>query len=150
MRITQSLFPLFSPTDVEVPYSKGDSIYDIIPQCAYVQGKVYCYKSCLSPYDAIDKVQKYAKLAASARQEHVSMSQVFGIVGDKSGQAQGLLYYWIDIKDSITLTSYINTDTPISLREKWAHQIRQVLPWLHEVGVVWGDVKADIVLIDKG
>ncbi|KAK3191532.1 hypothetical protein K4F52_002347 [Lecanicillium sp. MT-2017a] len=149
MYIIQSQFPLFSLAEVEVPYTKGEAIHNIIPQHVRVQDKIYCYKSCLSPYDAVDEAQKYAKLAVGARWQHVLVSQLVGIVADKAGQTQGLLYNWIDTKEGITLTSCISTDTPILLREKWAHQICHTLSWLHEVGVAWGDVKADNILIDK-
>lgn len=32
---------------------------------------------------------------------------------------------------------------------RWARQIKVTLKWLHECGIIWGDVKAQNVLIDK-
>lgn len=40
-------------------------------------------------------------------------------------------------------------DTPLSTRQKWAGQIRETVAALHELGIVWGDVKPDNVLIDN-
>ncbi|RSL66066.1 hypothetical protein CEP54_003868 [Fusarium duplospermum] len=48
-----------------------------------------------------------------------------------------------------TLWSMMKRDTPLSNRQKWAGQIRETVAALHELGVVWGDVKPDNVLIDN-
>ncbi len=40
-------------------------------------------------------------------------------------------------------------NVPISRRIKWARQIEDAIQKLHDIGVVWGDAKADNVLIDR-
>ncbi|KJZ78254.1 hypothetical protein HIM_02292 [Hirsutella minnesotensis 3608] len=151
MRLRQSSFPVFDPADVEVPYSDGRFIYDIIPRQVFVQGKTFFYKSCWSPYDAIDEVEKYSRIHASGLStQQLSTSRLFGIVAGRDGQTKGLLYDWIETKGTGTLTSVINADTPPSLREKWASQIHGAVMGLHSLGIVWSDVKPDNVLIDGG
>ncbi|KAI9847475.1 MAG: hypothetical protein M1837_002376 [Sclerophora amabilis] len=39
-------------------------------------------------------------------------------------------------------------DAPLSLREKWFGDVKEMLRQLHESEIVWGDAKADNVLID--
>ncbi len=39
--------------------------------------------------------------------------------------------------------------TPIPLRERWATQIQETVAQLHNANLVWGDAKAENVMIDK-
>ena len=52
-----------------------------------------------------------------------------------------------------------NVDTPLGTsgltlprlvrcRVKWASQVREAVKVLHEIGVIWGDGKADNILVD--
>jgi serine/threonine protein kinase len=58
----------------------------------------------------------------------------------------GMLLTYID--QPRTLLRAMWPDTPIPLRQRWASQIRETLAKLHEAGIVWGDAKAENVLID--
>ncbi|KAK7222976.1 hypothetical protein V2G26_010979 [Clonostachys chloroleuca] len=148
MRTYQSTFPLYSLEDVEVPYTDGESIHDIIPQRAFVNGKTCFYKSCYSPWDALEEVTKYCKIAQSSLSiSDLRTSRLSGIVTYRDGLAKGLLYDWIETKDPGTLTWAIEDDVPRSQKNKWTLQIRDTVRKLHSLGVVWGDVKADNVLI---
>lgn len=74
----QSAFPVLDPREVEVPYSDGRRIYDIIPQRVNVSGQQFFYKSSWSPSDPIDEIGKYAKIKASNLSlEHLHMSRLF-------------------------------------------------------------------------
>lgn len=64
VRLVQDVFPLFSAADVEVPYTDGCTIHNIHPRQVFVNGKLFFYKTCWSPYDAVDEVQKYCRIAA--------------------------------------------------------------------------------------
>jgi tRNA A-37 threonylcarbamoyl transferase component Bud32 len=46
------------------------------------------------------------------------------------------------------LTCAAKPDVPVALRSKWKEQVVSTVELLHKAGVIWGDVKADIVLID--
>ena len=59
-----------------------------------------------------------------------------------------MLYEWIGTRDAGTLALIIGADTPLTLREKWAAQIRNAVTGLRTLGIVWGDVKPENVLID--
>jgi len=94
--------------------------------------------------------QKYAKIAASGlSQQELRTSRLYGIVVGGKGWIRGLLYEWIDTGLDRTLTWMVDSKTPIATREKWATQIRETVAKLHDLDVVWGDVKSENVLIDK-
>ncbi|KAH7320627.1 hypothetical protein B0I35DRAFT_427495 [Stachybotrys elegans] len=149
MRSIQSSFPLFSPRDVEVPYSDGASINEIIPQKVFVNNKALFYKSCYSPLDAIPEVEKYSKISASGHsQTDLRTSRLFGIVVYPNGGAKGLLYEWIQTDNPGTLTWAVEESVSKDQKEKWASQVESTVARLHGLGIIWGDVKADNVLID--
>ncbi|KAJ6445055.1 ankyrin repeats (3 copies) domain-containing protein [Purpureocillium lavendulum] len=146
----QSVFPLFDPADVEVPYIDRHSIYDVTPRKVVANGKTVCFKSCFAPYDCIEEVDKHLAIrSAGASAQRLNISRLFGIVADRQGLASGLLYEWIYTKAEETLAAAATVDTPMALREKWVSQLRAAVAGLHDLGFVWGDVKADNVLIDE-
>ncbi|KAI1752088.1 hypothetical protein F4782DRAFT_501924 [Xylaria castorea] len=59
----------------------------------------------------------------------------------------GMLFTWIDQKS--VLSQGLAKESTAELRRRWARQIKVTLEWLHECGIIWGDVKAQNVLIDK-
>lgn len=150
VRKIQSDFPVLSPSEVEVPYSDGRYIYDIIPRRVIVNGQKLFYKTSWSPFDPIEEIENYVKIKSSSLPtEEFYISRLFGIVADSHGQTKGLLYEVIETFDHGTLRSAISSDTPTTTRQKWADQIKGTLAKLHGMGVVWGNVKPDNVLIDK-
>ncbi|KAJ6441775.1 tryptophan synthase [Purpureocillium lavendulum] len=150
MRSAQDDFPLFDPIQVQVPYRDGHSIHDIIPRQVFIQDQTFFYKSCWSPCDAIDEVEKYCRIHKSGLSVgQLSTARLFGIVAGRQGLAKGLLYHWIETRPGArTLFSVVDVDTPLSLLEKWASQIRAAVAGLHRLGIVWGDAKPHNVLID--
>ncbi|KAI1184260.1 hypothetical protein F5B17DRAFT_447347 [Nemania serpens] len=69
-----------------------------------------------------------------------------GVVLAEKGMA-GMLFSWIDKK--AVLGRALAEESPVELRLRWASQIRATVEWLHECGIIWGDVKAANVLIDR-
>ncbi|KAK2748269.1 hypothetical protein FQN57_000927 [Myotisia sp. PD_48] len=142
-------FPTFRRSDVEVLYEDSDrefhDILDTYPTKVLVEGSpLLYYKPPISLDEAVDEIQKHNILATS-EQEDLHMSRLYGVVRE-GRDIFALLYYHVE---SESLSSMINRDTPASLREKWASQIRTTVLKLHQLGVIWGDVKADNVLIDN-
>ncbi len=147
MRALQDAFPVFSPGEVEIIAPNSWNIDKIIPRKVNIYGKTYFYKPTVSPYDAIDSVNKYTKLN-TVRPGRLLTSRLFGIVANYYGHGEGLIYDWIYTRDGETLTNILDMKTPSALREKWVSQIRHTLAVFHGLGVIWGDVKAENVLID--
>lgn len=65
--------------------------------------------------------------------------------------ANGVLEEFIPQPESQELSTLAMIDDvsaiPKKRREAWAAQVRRTVDWLHENGIVWGDGKADNVLI---
>ncbi|KAF4463946.1 kinase domain-containing [Fusarium albosuccineum] len=150
VRKIQSAFPVFTPAEVEVPYTDGSHIYDIIPQRVLVHGQPFFHKTSWSPCDPIEEIRKYAKIKTSnLSTDDFHISRLSGIVAHPNGYTKGLLYELIETSSDGTLRSIIKPGIPLSTRQKWANQVRSTVAYLHKLDLVWGDVKPDNVLIDK-
>ena len=69
-----------------------------------------------------------------------------GVVRDGTGLA-GMLFTWIDKKG--VLSQARAGQSSVQLRRRWTTQISGSLERLHELGIFWGDAKAENVLIDR-
>ncbi|EJP61465.1 protein kinase subdomain-containing protein [Beauveria bassiana ARSEF 2860] len=71
--------------------------------------------------------------------------RLYGVVRDGNGLA-GMLFSWIENKG--VLSKARAEQSAIELRRHWAAQIRGTVQLLHDQNIIWGDVKAENVLID--
>lgn len=68
---------------------------------------------------------------------------------DDDGFIVGLLLTYID-HGGRTLSTNVDPDyPPASTRNRWIGQLDAALAELHKAGIVWGDVKAENVLVDR-
>jgi hypothetical protein len=113
-----------------------------------VSGQILFFKSFRErdPDTATKEIMKYLKIAELGTD--LRTSRLYGIVQDDNDPLIGLLYYNID--EESTLTWAVGPETPASLKERWSAQITHNLKTLHGAGVIWEDVRAANVLIDKG
>lgn len=58
----------------------------------------------------------------------------------------GYLLCYIDHQD--TLGGNVAETAPVALRRNWYRNIADTVGALHDAGIVWGDAKADNVLLD--
>ncbi|KAK3318121.1 hypothetical protein B0H66DRAFT_602724 [Apodospora peruviana] len=98
----------------------------------------------------LSSAAKYAKIIESGV---LRTSRLYGLVVAPP-RVLGLLYDWIPFERSLFYAVIGDDDSDknkatLAEREKWAHQIKDMDARLHEIQVVWGDVKPDNVLIDK-
>ncbi|KAF4944998.1 hypothetical protein FGADI_12257 [Fusarium gaditjirri] len=89
----------------------------------------------------------YGKIDRAQLDNKSKISRLHGLVRNNDGVTYGLLLTYIDCK-RVTLSCAVKPGTEVSLRERWAAQIRESVSQLHDAGIVWGDVKPDNVLID--
>lgn len=94
--------------------------------------------------------ERELKAYTQIRQANLSQlraSTLFGLVRDESGWLLGLLLHYIDC-DSLTLQHAVTPEVCLSMRQYWAAEIEETLTRLHEIGIIWGDVKAANILLD--
>jgi hypothetical protein len=144
-------FPTFLNSDVEVSHDDPYHTFDIMPNKIFVGDQSLFYKPSSSEQDSIPEIEKFATIEKSGLSvKELRTSRLCGVVVTEKRQFRGLLYHWIDVKaDGWTLNWAVNEKTPISLRQKWADQIKDTVSKLHELGVIWGNVNAGNVLVDS-
>ncbi|KAI1165847.1 hypothetical protein F5B18DRAFT_608936, partial [Nemania serpens] len=69
-----------------------------------------------------------------------------GVVQAEKGMA-GMIFSRIDKK--AVLSRALAKRSPVELKRRWASQVWATVEWLHECGIIWGDVKAENVLNDR-
>ncbi|KAM0325074.1 hypothetical protein ACHAQA_007613 [Verticillium albo-atrum] len=95
-----------------------------------------------------NEIKKYDKIAASGLSPaDLRTSRLYAVVVGSKGRLCGLIFHFI--KSDERLTWAVDERTPLALREKWATQINDTVAKLHHLGITWGDVKADNVLINE-
>jgi tRNA A-37 threonylcarbamoyl transferase component Bud32 len=68
---------------------------------------------------------------------------------DDDGRVSGMLLSYVDHR-GLTMFSCIDPNKPpASVRSQWVSQLDAAITELHKAGVVWGDVKAENVLVDR-
>ncbi|CAJ0551308.1 Ff.00g112380.m01.CDS01 [Fusarium sp. VM40] len=92
------------------------------------------------------EAMKKITLAQSRPPPDTFICRLIGVIRENS-KIFGMLFAWIDAE--CVLSKARAAKTPATLRGRWLSQINRSVQWLHEEGIVWGDAKADNVLIDK-
>lgn len=102
-------------------------------------------KPCNSSVQITQELKAYRMIHAADLDSQLHLFHLYGVVVDESDFILGWLLTYID-----------NGDYPLStridpvIREQWAGQLDTALAGLQKAGIVWGDVKAENVLIDRG
>ena len=144
-----SSFPRFQPSDVEVVFDDPSTVFEIIHEKVFVQGQELFWKPSWISDEFVEAVEKYSRIHQSGLcLNQFKTPRMYGVVMDSKGVLWGQLYHWIDI--DYPLTWEVVEQAPVDVREKRASQIKETVSTLHRIGVVWGDVKADNVVIDRG
>ncbi|KAE9380834.1 hypothetical protein N431DRAFT_433066 [Stipitochalara longipes BDJ] len=133
------IYPQFPPDAHDAP--------DDQPSRVRVSGQTLFFKSAIEtgPDSATKEVMKYLRIAEL--EADLRTSRLYGIVQDDKDPPIGLLFHYIDEESSLAWA--VGPETSASLKDRWSAQVTNTLMALHKAGVVWGDVKASNVLIDK-
>lgn len=141
----------FDPSRVMI-YSEQpeDALYKA-PEKVHVNGSqtAYFFKA-FEPGAIIQakaELRAYKMISKADLGPDVHICRLCGIVQDENGFLMGMLLTYIDHRHR-TLQTAVAPDTPLSLKQKWASQITTSLNALHEAGIVWGDAKAENILVD--
>ncbi|KAI0838568.1 hypothetical protein F5Y06DRAFT_268381 [Hypoxylon sp. FL0890] len=106
--------------------------------------------------DAIsEELQTYMKIRDAKVGVGMRVPQLKGIIQSHMGVI-GILLNYIPHKyhslrmllDGVKCGDIPEAEATISMKTKWATQIKETLKQLHELGILWRDIKTDNVLID--
>ncbi|KAF1970866.1 hypothetical protein BU23DRAFT_472649 [Bimuria novae-zelandiae CBS 107.79] len=141
-----SRLPSFHPSDVEVLGElKGNRILKV-----FVNGCLSCCK-VVDRYTEKSVSRELALLQSlSASLPSIRVPKLVGIVTSDDEDLIAILLEYIQADRNTPTLNLVSVDSiERSRRQEWASQIRQTLNQLHELGIIWGDGKADNILIDE-
>lgn len=148
---------LYQASDVELCYDYPQDVLikppsKVVVDCGSNSAKVTCFYKpfhySFGSNHAKKELMALRKIAEAPLPQppEARVCRLHGVVQTEKGIA-GMLFSWIDKKT--VLSQALAEMSPAELRRRWASQVRATVEWLHECGIIWGDVKAENVLIDK-
>ncbi|KAG7110592.1 hypothetical protein HYQ46_004978 [Verticillium longisporum] len=142
----------FQPSDLAICAENPDEALARLPKkVKQVGGLTLFFLKLLRPGDqhsAKRELTTYRKISEAVLDPETRISRLHGLVRDERGVVFGLLLTYINCR-ARTLACAVKPHIPIALRHKWKNQVCSTVEVLHKAGVIWGDVKADNVLIDE-
>ncbi|TPX14831.1 uncharacterized protein E0L32_004940 [Thyridium curvatum] len=142
---------LYNPAGIVLSFENPeDALYKPPRKVLIDGGQTACFfKQCYSTVQTTNELQAYKKIAAANIDPQFHICRLFGAVMDDDGFIVGLLLTYID-HGGRTLSTNVDPDyPPASTRNRWIGQLDAALAELHKAGIVWGDVKAENVLVDR-
>ncbi|KAK4072795.1 hypothetical protein Purlil1_13273 [Purpureocillium lilacinum] len=143
----------YEPSDVAICYSSPDVALIKPPTKVIVDAQglqITCFfkrfNTSFGAKFAAGELEVLKRIAMARLPSDALVCRLHGVVRTKSGVA-GMLFPWIN-KKSVLCQAKADEAAPW-LRRRWADQIYYSLEQLHERGIIWGDAKADNVLIDE-
>lgn len=141
----------FHPSKVEIYFEEPeDALYKAPEKVLVHGGDTPCFFKAFDPgaiKQAKAELQAYKRIAKAELRSNVHICRLCGVVQDEKGFLMGMLLTYIDHRHR-TLQIAVAPGILPSLRQKWANQITETLKSLHRAGIVWGDAKAENVLVD--
>ena len=147
---------VFRPSEIQL-CCEEDDVEPLAqsPQKVTADGEVCFYKQLVYGDEerAIREMDIYRRLEtlgpATGERTGVHVPRLYGVVQDEqSARVLGLIASWIDCGNKTLTCALLYGNKPELLRRKWDQQVSSTVAYLHEAGVVWGDAKAENVLVD--
>lgn len=145
----------YHPSDVEICYDRPEYMLIHPPRRVVVVDskgiQTTCFYKPLNPNHTRDYVAyellRLKKVERAGLPPDALVCRLHGVVWSGDGVAAGMLLHWIQ-KKCVLSKEKADQSSPL-LRKRWADQICSSLDMLHERGLVWGDAKAENILIDE-
>ncbi|PNP55501.1 hypothetical protein THARTR1_04331 [Trichoderma harzianum] len=145
---------LYDPAGIVISHKvPKDALFKAPKKVLIDKGQAVCFlKRCYGSIQITQELKTYKKIHEAGLDSRVNVCRLYGIVMDDCDFILGLLLTYIDC-DARPLSARVHPEEPDdptpAIRERWMGQIETALSALHENHIVWGDVKAENVLIDK-
>ncbi|WQF81607.1 Putative protein kinase [Colletotrichum destructivum] len=146
----------YLPSDVEIIYDSPEKVLIRRPTKVLVDegngGKVTCYFKPFGLSFGPAHARKELKTLKAIAMAQISpapatwICRLRGVFRDGKDM-MGMLFTWIDAKEVLS-RARAEQSSP-GLRRRWTAQISTSLEELHGKDIVWGDAKAENVLIDR-
>lgn len=150
-RWTQS----YNPNEVAICYDNPRDVLIKPPKRVLIDGKDGSRVECFFKRFETSFGLKHAKMELDTHkriaQAHLHpppktfICQLHGVVRD-GNQLTGMLFTWINTKG--VLSKARADQSTAQLKARWATQIKGALEMLHRRKIIWGDAKAENILID--
>ncbi|KAK2593234.1 hypothetical protein QQS21_009074 [Conoideocrella luteorostrata] len=132
-----------------------DALFKLPKKVLIDHGQNECFfKPCHGTVQIIEELKAYKKIHKAGLNQDplLNLCHLYGIVMDDCDFILGLLLTYIDCGDR-PLSARVHPedpdDPPPAIRRRWLSQIECTLSALHNNGIIWGDVKAENILIDR-
>ncbi|KAF4775119.1 hypothetical protein HER10_EVM0006706 [Colletotrichum scovillei] len=146
----------YDPSDIEILYDRPEDVLIRRPTKVLVDAENGDKIMCYFKHFGLSFGQAHAR-SELARLNEIATAQIpsapdawicrlHGIVRD-GNNLMGMLFNWIE-KKGVLSRARANQSTS-EIRKRWRTQISTSLKQLHCKGIVWGDAKAENVLIDQ-
>ena len=142
---------LYNPAGIVLSFNHPEDALFKPPQKVLIDNnQTTCFfKLRYSAGQTVTELRAYKKIVTAKLDPQLHICRLHGVVMDDNGFVSGLLLSYID-HGGLTMFSRIDPkEPPASTRARWVSQLDAAITELHEAGVVWGDVKAENVLIDQ-
>ncbi|EXM09684.1 hypothetical protein FOIG_00033 [Fusarium odoratissimum NRRL 54006] len=110
------------------------------------------FKPCNSGVQIRRELGTYKMIHAAGLDSQFNLCHLYGIVMDEYDFILGILLTHIDNRGcplSTKIALKEHEDPPPEVKQRWMDQIDAAVSGLHDAGIIWGDVKAENVLIDQ-
>ncbi|KAM0513251.1 hypothetical protein ACHAPE_008100 [Trichoderma viride] len=149
----ESWTAFYDPAGIIISHKNTeDALFKPPKKVLIAKGQTACFfKRCHGSVQITRELKTYKKIHAAGLDSQVNLCHMYGLVMDDNNSILGLLLTHIDggrRLSSIVIPEEPN-DPPRAIRERWMGQIEAALSALHARDIVWGDVKAENILIDE-
>lgn len=143
--------PLIQPSKIFLFHDKDEDITGPTqrPEKVFIDpGEILFFKPCHRTHEIPREIETMTRLQQSGLNKSLRVPIIHGLVQyqEETDRICGLLLTYVKHDESLAFID-IN-ETPFDSRKKWISQIRQTIDKLHSMGIVWGDVKPDNILVD--
>ncbi|KAI5868161.1 hypothetical protein GGS23DRAFT_591956 [Durotheca rogersii] len=146
----------YHPADVEISYDRPQHVSIKDPTRVVVAGpggsEVTCFfkpfRLTFGPVLARKELRTHEEIVKAKIPPfpETSICRLRGIVRD-GNDFYSMLFTWIEKK--AVLSKGLAAKSSTLRKQRWANQIGRSVEYLHQRAIVWGDVKAENVLIDR-